>query len=69
MKAAKASIKLLLDEPLKETAELIKVQAKYEDLYFYLYLSRQPSFSCSHILLEFIFDVTIFPNHSFSPAY
>ena len=42
MKVAKASIKLLLGEPLKETAELIKeAQAEYEGLYSFLYLSTQ----------------------------
>ena len=61
MKAAEASIKLLLDEPLKETAELIEeAQAEYEGLYFYLYSSRQSSVSCSHILPEFIFKYTFF---------
>ena len=40
MKGAEASIKVLLDEPSKQTAALIKeAQAEYEGLYSFLYSS------------------------------
>ena len=53
VKAAEASIKVLLDKPTKETAALIKeAQAEYDGMYSDSYLSAVTSWSSFDHLLE-----------------
>ena len=54
MKASEASIKLLLDNPSKETSKLIKeAQAKYEGWYHCVVLEYGAIRFYSHVLLEY----------------
>ena len=65
IKAAEASIKVLLDNPMKETAELIKeVQTKYDGVYSQLYLSTLYFQFLSQFLLKSQFQVLLIPNNS-----
>ena len=58
VKAAEASIKVLLDNPTKETAELIKeAQAEYDGMYSDSYLSEVASQSISDQLLEALSNI------------
>ena len=64
IKAAEASIKVLLDNPMKETAELIKeAQTEYDGAYSQLYSSTLYFKFLSQVLLESQFPVLLIPNN------
>ena len=58
VKAAEASIKVLLDNPTKETAALIKeAQAEYDGMYSDSYSSAVASRSIVDLLLESFLNI------------